>query len=183
VKRREPRAAFTLIELVVVVAIIGLVLAVAAGSFEFLIPEYALKAEARSVGRQMALAKGEAAASGRDAYLGYDLGRGRMWLWLWREIPEEERRATDPEAGWTLQFERELRHDVHFRTIVFGRQKTVTQGTAAVRVTPMGTADHHIVNLWNDDGQEAAVKLNGVTGGVTFYDANIAQQEYLVEYE
>lgn len=177
------RGGFTLIELVVVTAIIALMLMMAAGSFDFLIPEYRLRAEARRIGEHMRLAKGEALTTGQDVYVGYDLRKGTYWVWVWQETPEEDRRSTEPEFDWTTLFNSTLDEGIQFVNVIFGEKKIVTADVASVRVTPMGTADHHIVNLKAADGQAMAVKLNGVTGVVSFYGQNIKQQDYLRESE
>lgn len=178
-----PRGAFSLIELVMVVALLAVMLALTAGSMDGMLPEYRLRGEARKVGAEMARAKGEALASGRDVYLGYDLNRGKMWLWVWRETPVEERTAGEPDVGWIVHLEEDLRPGVHITNVIFGTRRTVTEGTAMVRVSPMGTADQHIVNLVSDEGQAVSVKLNGITGVVSYGDAPAVQQEYHKEFE
>ena len=170
------KAGFTLIEMVVVLAIIALILLLAGGTFDGLIPEYALRAEARAIGQHMKTAKGEALATGRDVYIGYDLRRGRYWMWLWEGISEDERLTQGPTGRWSLMFEKQLKEGVRFSNVIYGRQKTVTYDVAPVRVTPMGTADHHIVNLVGDGGQELAVKLNGVTGVVSYHKTHLRQR-------
>ena len=44
---------------------------------------------------------------------------------------------------------------------------------ATVRVGPLGTSEQHVVNLVNRKGQSMAVKLNGLTGVVSFYEGNV----------
>lgn len=177
------RKGFTLIELVVVTAIIALMLMMAAGSFDFLIPEYRLRAEARKIGEHMRLAKGEALTSGQDVYIGYDLKKASYWVWVWQEVPEERRRGSEDEFDWQTLFETKLDEGIHFVNVIYGQNKVVESDVARVRVTPMGTADHHIVNLKAADGSTMAVRLNGVTGVVTFYGNSIKQEEYLRENE
>ena len=158
-------------------------LMLAAGSFDFLIPEYRLRAEARRIGEHVRLAKGEALTTGQDVYIGYDLKKGTYWVWVWQEVPEEQRSSGKPEFNWQTLFSSKLADGVQFVNVIYGQQKVVDSKTASVRVTPMGTADHHIVNLKAADGSTMAVKLNGVTGVVTYYGQNIKQQDYLRESE
>lgn len=180
----QSQRGFTLVEIVVVTAIIALMLMLAAGSFDFLVPEYALRADARALAGHMKLAKGEALASGRDVYIAYDLPNGEYWMWVLESTADEEEMdaekfasiiSGESEFEWTEMFHRKLEAGIQFNNIIYGRNKRISTGTANVRVTPMGTADHHIVNIRGSDGMEMAVKINGITGVVSFYDKAIEE--------
>ena len=80
---------------------------------------------------------------------------------------------------WVELFRRKLNSGVQFENVIYGQQKMVMSQVASVRVTPMGTADHHIVNLKGEDEMYMALKLNGITGVVSFHDKKIEQSDYL----
>jgi prepilin-type N-terminal cleavage/methylation domain-containing protein len=178
-RTRDPRSGFTLLEITFVLLVMGLVLLMAAGSFDALIPRYALRSDARAVGEQMRMARGEAAGTGHDVYLAYDLKRGATWIWAWQETPEEERGPGRDPGRWEALLLKELESGDQFSSVVFGGKTIVETETATVRVTPLGTADHHIVNLENEEGLRMAVKLNGITGVVSFYEDHLGPQELL----
>ncbi len=175
--RSRPRFAtaseggFTLVELIAVIVIVGIVVALAATRLDFLVPKYRLRGAAREVAALLKQAKARAAATGRDVYLEADLSRGEYWL-----LAAFPKQADGAPAGGTPQFEyspvfrTSLPDGVEFVDVIFGEKDKVASGRARVRMTPFGTATHTIVNLKNKDGRELAVKLNGFTGFVSFYD-------------
>lgn len=162
---------FTLIEIVMVTAIIAGLMLLGAGTFEQLIPEYALRGAERSIAEHMKLAKAHAAATGLDVYIGYEVTTGRYWMWIWNE-------GADGKGGaYDVIFDKRLPEGVGFVDVTFGTAVVSRSGPAQVRVSPMGSAEHHIVNLKNEDGLKAAVKLNGLTGAVYFYDRHVEPDE------
>lgn len=163
---------FTLIEIVMVTAIIAALMLVAGGTFEQLIPEYALRGAERSIAEQMKMAKTHAAATGYDVYIGYDVSNGRYWLWVWTVAP-------DGKGSYDVLFDKRLPDGVGFVDVTMGRERISKAGAAQIRVSPLGSAEHHIVNLKGEDGQKAAVKLNGLTGAVYFYDRNVDPDEVI----
>ncbi|OHB75649.1 MAG: hypothetical protein A2Z34_09495 [Planctomycetes bacterium RBG_16_59_8] len=181
--RREK--GFTLIELIAVVVIMSLVFLFAAARFDFLIPEYALRGAAREVGGILKLAKDHAALTGRDVYVEYSLPDGSYRLLAPIEQEEEgdeeapvteakEDAPVKPPTKKKVTYEesisRVLPQGIEFVSVVHGKGEVVNTGKVIVRITPFGFSEHHIVNLRNDENRAMGVKLNGFTGGLTFYD-------------
>ena len=180
---------FTLIEIVLVVAIISMILLLAGTNIDYLIPEYALRGVAHEMGALMKMAKTEAAVSGRDVYIEYDLSKGEYWLLVAFEkedenaptdVPDANEKPFTPQYQYERLFKKQLptkgifgeqeTFSVFFIDVIFGEGQRIDKGVATVRVSPFGFANHHIVNLKNTDDKIMAVKINGLTGGLTFYD-------------
>lgn len=84
---------FTLLELLAVVALLGMVLFFAMPALDNLTPRTRLASGARSVGTMMEQAQSEAIASGKEFTIAYDLSKQTFWLIL---PPKEEEKPKDP---------------------------------------------------------------------------------------
>ncbi len=89
----RPAAGYTLVELLVVLAILGLITAIALPMFANALPGAELKAAARNLGADMRLARSRAIAGNRDVALSVDLPERRYAVsgegperWLPEEI-------------------------------------------------------------------------------------------------
>jgi prepilin-type N-terminal cleavage/methylation domain-containing protein len=81
--RRLQRArGFTLLELLAVMALLGLLLFVIVPNIDNMTPAARLKAAARRIGTTMELAQGESIAAGKEFTLAYDLSKGAYWIIL-----------------------------------------------------------------------------------------------------
>jgi len=144
---------------------------VGATNIDFLIPKYKLRACAREIGAQMKTARTKAALEGKNIYLEYDLSNREYWL----NVPFEKVLDSDENPSQEKKYEyqkwsrKSLPEGIEFIDIIYNDIKTTT-GTTSVLVTPFGFSNHHIVNLKNSDGQKIAIKINGFTGNLTFYD-------------
>ena len=54
--------------------------------------------------------------------------------------------------------------------VVLGQEEIIEDDIARVKFSPFGGSDHVIVNLRNDHDEILAVKMNGFTGHLSFYD-------------
>ncbi len=179
------RRGFTLVELICVLVIIGIVVALAATRLDFMVPKYRLRGAAREVASALKMAKARAVAGGKEVYLEMDLSQGRYWLLV--AFPklkegEEEGEARQAEArSFEYQpiFDRLLPEGVEFVNVVFSEKEKVAAGRARVRVSPFGTAAHTIVNFRNKEDRPIALRFNGFTGAVAFYDEHKDAEELL----
>ncbi len=174
-----PRATgrgFTLIELIAVTSIIAMTMAFGAAQLDWIIPKYRLRGVAREIGALMKQVRSRALGTGKDVYLVYDLSEGKYWALAAFPLEDEELDPTTPPSavprGYEYQkvFEQALPDDVHFHEVHQGSRNRIASGQARIRIPPYGIAEHHIVNLRNDGGRRIAVRLNGFTGHLTFYD-------------
>ena len=179
--RTNARRGFTLIELVMVVVIMGLLMMVTVTKIDFLVPKYRLRGAAREVASAFKLGKARAASSGKDVYLEIDLSQGRYWLLV--AFPKQtEGGAPDVEPrGMEYEpiLESALPDGVEFTDVVFGPREKVERGVARVRLAPFAMSTHTIVNLRNKEDRHAAVKFNGFTGYVSFYEERKDAEELL----
>jgi prepilin-type N-terminal cleavage/methylation domain-containing protein len=80
--RATRRSGFTLLELLCVVALLGILLFFVLPKLDSVTPQTRLKSAARRIGSTMELAQGQAIASGKEYVLAYDLGKQSYWLIL-----------------------------------------------------------------------------------------------------
>ena len=209
-KPRRGEGGFTLIELIAVIAIMGLMMMIATVRMDYLIPKYKLRGAAREIGAAMKQGRARAVATGRDVFFEIDLSQGRYWLLAafprrdeddfqnyWEPLEEvtqdplEAILAPEEDRARSLVYEpifvRSLpgnrpgkRPEIEFVDVIFGQQEIVRQGVARIRLSPFGASEHTIVNLKNFEGRELAVKMNGFTGNLSFY-AEYKEADLLLE--
>jgi general secretion pathway protein H len=140
--RRRP--GFTLLELVVVLAILSLLVALTAPSFSRTILSARLRASASEVRASFARARSLAVAGGRERAVVFDLTEGRFGLdndAVLRGFPEPLLLGSLRLAGEEAE----------------GK-------TARVRFFPDGTAQEAEVSVESEDGRAIRVKVDPLTG-------------------
>jgi prepilin-type N-terminal cleavage/methylation domain-containing protein len=194
-RRDKPQRGFTLIELIFVTIIIGLIFSLAIGNLDFLVPTYSLRSAARKIGALMKTANTQAATSGKDVYMEYDLTNGRYWLLVALKEGEEEEGSSPfegPRYKYHPLFHSTLPEGVEFVDIYLSAPaqdkdlpayERKASGMVSIRISPFGSTNHHIVNLKNHQEEKMAIKLNGLTGIVTFYDEYLEAPLYIQEGE
>jgi len=176
------RSGFTLIELMLVCVIIGIMVGLAATRLDLMVPKYKLRAAAREVASVLKQGKARAAAQGKDVYFEVDLSQGRYWILAPFPKPEEPGETRSVESR-PLQYEpvfvRQLPDGVHFIDVILGDKEKFTSGRARVRLSAFGASSHVIMNLINADDVVIAVKMNGFTGLISYYDEHQDADELL----
>ncbi len=177
------RSGFTLIELICVVAILGLMVLLAVSRLDNILPKYRLRGAAREVAALLKQAQTRAAASGRDVYFQIEVGQGRYSLLA--PFPKESTGGIPkgpPEYEYQESFRRTLPDGVQFVDVILGADQLVDSGRALVRMSPFGASNNVIVNLRMGDAP-IAVRLNGITGSVAFEDAYTGSDALLEDEE
>jgi prepilin-type N-terminal cleavage/methylation domain-containing protein len=179
---RDSSSGFTLIELVLVCAIIGVMVGLAATRLDLLVPKYRLRAAAREVASVLKQGKARAAAQGKDIYFEIDLSQGKCWLLAPFPKPDSENDPRPVEAR-PLQYEavfiRALPDGVHFIDAILGDKEKSTSGKVRVRLSAFGASSHVILNLINSDDNVISIKFNGFTGMISYLDEHQDAEELL----
>ena len=190
------RFGFTLIELMIVIVIMGIALAIVALNFDGFVPEERIRAEARSIGHLIELARAEAAMKGVSYGVVYDLNKNAYWL-LVPEVEDDELSSygsdieydeeDDEEEIRKQLFYRELAKDVEFVDVQLGEDTTIKDSIVRIEITPLGTASGHIVHLKqklgnNQEEKEFSIELNALTAMVSFTEGRVEFEE-VTDYE
>jgi type II secretion system protein H len=152
--------AFTLIELVVVVAIIGLILASVAIRFDTVTVSARLRASAREIASTIGLAHSQASSTGKPQKIVFDTDSQMFWV---------ESGAEAQDGEWLPQ-QRALYRDVTFRDIQVGEEVYSERGTLSIEISPLGITSACMVHLEAEGGGEITLELCPLTGMVRFYD-------------
>jgi prepilin-type N-terminal cleavage/methylation domain-containing protein len=161
---------FTLIELIVVMAIVATILMMVTMRIEHLSPKYALRAAAREVGATVDLARGTSAGRGTMTAIEYDLDHGLYTLY-------GQRKDGQPGNGpWGLEqvgAPRSLPRGVRFKGL-FANEKGLgmqQRGVKRVRFDPLSIEGSHIVYLESEATQkQISVKYNALLGSCDYVD-------------
>ncbi len=167
----RPAAGLTLVELIAVCVIVAVVAGIAAVRLDYVVPRYRLRGAGRELAAVLKQARARAAATGKETFVEMDLSKGAYWiLAAFPKLLEDGREAEPKAYEYQRVFLRTLPEDVEFVDVVFGARDKVDRGVARVRLGPFGSSSHTIVNLRNQDRREMAVRMNGFTGHVAFYE-------------
>ncbi|MBI2901804.1 MAG: prepilin-type N-terminal cleavage/methylation domain-containing protein [Planctomycetes bacterium] len=186
VRNRKSLTGFTLIEMMAVVMIMALLVGIAVIRVDHMVPKYRIRAAAREVAGQFKRARAKAASTGKDVYARYDLAKGTYWLLVaFPKEGDEEKKSEEglPEPPKEFEYQTvlksELPEDVEFVSLILGKEEIYKEGVPTVRVSPFGSSRHMIVNLRNRDGNVIALKVNGFTGAITYYDRHQEAEDIL----
>jgi prepilin-type N-terminal cleavage/methylation domain-containing protein len=168
---------FTLVELMVVVLVVGLLFSISLTGLDHMIPRYKLRAAQRELGDTIRLAKAHAASLSRDVYVQYDLDRSEYLLL----VPVEYEKGEKKQIRYDEVFDRRLPDGVTFKDLIMPLEKDakVTTGMHRIPFSPFGYSGHHIVNLTGEGENVASLKINGLTGNISYLDQYQDQEELL----
>jgi prepilin-type N-terminal cleavage/methylation domain-containing protein len=159
------RRGFTLIELIVVMAIVATILMMVTLRLDGMTPKYALRAAAREVGATIDLARGTSAGRGVMTGIEYNVDQGVYTLYG---------PAHDGTPGlFPVGAPRTLPAGVRFRGVYAHAKGQSAQGSGVlqVRFDPLSLGGSHIVYLESTvTGKQISVKYNALLGSCDYVD-------------
>ena len=177
--QRRGAAGFTLIELIAVMALIGLIAMFAVLRIDWAVPKYALRSAGNRLGGICAMARGYAVSRGRAFYVEYDLKGRKVTLSGPVLSPDEAEAkgaeefiplpAVAPADRWEEVLNESLPSGVEFEDVWIGA-KRADGDRVRIEFSPLGTADTHTVHLKGEGERKMTVHVNGVTGTPTYYE-------------
>jgi len=162
------RAAFTLLEVMIVIAILGLLITIAAVRADIFAPAFALRAASADLAGLITLARDRAALDRRAYGIVYDLDADRVALVDLTATPlDAEARVVDrwslrEVAGWTR-----LARGVEITRVVYGGGASAYSGCFMVVFEPTGVVNRHVVEIAGSDGSLQHLSVNPLTAEVT----------------
>jgi prepilin-type N-terminal cleavage/methylation domain-containing protein len=172
---------FTLIELICVVVIVTVMLIVGVVNVEYLVPKYRLRAAAREIGKLLKTARTRAATMNKDVYVQFDFENQTCCVLVpFKKETEGESPQEEYEYRKTMQIT--LPEGVSLFDVIVSEEEKASSDTYIVRISPFGFATNIIVNLENKQGDKQSVELNGITGGLTFYNEHRSAYEMLEDF-
>jgi Tfp pilus assembly protein FimT len=167
---------------VAVIAVVGLIAALAIGRIDFVIPKYRLRGAVREVASVLKQGKAKASTSGRETYFMADLSQGEYWLLVAFPKLKDDGSLPGPDDPVEFEYQESFRSrlpaGVEFSEVILGPESKFTSGKAVVRFSPYGASQSVIVNLRMDERPMCA-KLNGITGAVSYYEEHQQADELL----
>ena len=163
---RRPERAFTLVELMVVVAIIGMAMTAVVLNLGALTPETRLTFAGRRIAAMMAKARDEAAVGGFPIGIGYDLDHDNVWLSVPTSALDGEEGGRSQDRRVRLQTER-LHEDLEIVGVDVGGGNLHGGGEVVIDFSPLGYTTAHIVHLRSRTTKlEIWLRVNPLTGDV-----------------
>jgi len=184
---RAGKKGFTLIELVVVIAIISIMAVIVLPRLDPFVPSRRLKGAARTLSGTITLAYGESVAKNKRYRLYLDPMEETYWV---VQVKETEKEDSGGAIGLTLGTQFELLHyeesgtedevaapseplfapqklpqGVHFSSMSVGDDTALASSKPRyIEFTPLGVASPATVTLVNEDGDTLSVQYDGITG-------------------
>jgi type II secretion system protein H len=145
---------FSLIEIMIVLAIMGALLGMITTNMDFLVPSSRINACAREIASTIMLAHNRATINGEDAILSYHLDNNTYQLMLMKNGKVEHFKP------WKLA------EGVTFQDILAEGERKKTGGIFEVYFAPNGIVRGHVVHLQNKDQKILSIEVNPLSGDV-----------------
>lgn len=193
-KAGTDRRAFTVLEIMIVVAILGMIAAMTAPQLMSLVQESSVFREADSVREWMGEARRYAIDTGIDYEFRYELNGSNFVI-----LPSEQELNVNENGQSTttekyVRIHQELAEDIHLKALEGNEERAESlepecfAGLDATELSQIswseaivfcfdGTAQDFTLRVVDDEGITAEVKLRGLTGSVSTRAAEIYQED------
>lgn len=148
-----PRSrAFTLMELLVTLALLGLTFGMVFFQLDGMLPGRRLASDARTLGSQLEQARNVAVVSGFKVSFEYDLEDHTWRMYHPFELADDKKSVAG--EGETILYDwTELSETILFADIVLGDGAPITSGQVVVTFEPRGIATGHTVHLTREESE------------------------------
>lgn len=161
-RRSDRAAAFTLIELMAVMAVIALMMGVVFRGTEYLLPETRIKASAAEVGSRLELARMQAVLQQEPLVWVYDLEREGTEAYYPYERDEEGRQVGVGQSP--VLFFKRLEKGMAIRELRLPGQDPITSERVVMPISALGRMSPHELVLHNPDKPDYDVLTLRISG-------------------
>lgn len=166
---RSQRAAFTLVELLVVLIIIGMISGVAVLSWQALVPNQQLNTAVRNLSEVIYGTRSEAIARNREFQIHYDLDNDAYRVRTPYRVGGGFAVADDEERLW-INATNLAKEGISIREITIDEQ-TYADGQVLVRFDPLGASSGHTIVLQQEIFDRIlTIEVLPLTGEIRFHD-------------
>jgi prepilin-type N-terminal cleavage/methylation domain-containing protein len=173
-QRRASRSGFSLIEIVAVLAVLGMIAGLVTINWRAMLPKAELHSAVRAISQDINGTRSEAIARNAEFLIEYDLEKSR-----WRMVSpfrlgggglaqtdEERMRLSWKELPASIRFLRVVIDGVDY-----------TQGICAVRFDPLGGSSGHCIVLGQSpDNHIFSIEVQGLTGTIHLHDGTFVRE-------
>ena len=169
---RNRTSGFTIIELIVVVALLGIIATVVVPNLDNMSPRYKLRAAARTVGQTVAWARSLGGGIGNEYVLRYRLEENTVEILLPPQEDEDpnidfdQRESLGPEI---------LPDGVEITSILHPDGSRDEYGTVDLVLDQYGASGSHIAIITNEDDQSIGVYFQAILGTTDYIPGNDAE--------
>ncbi len=169
---RTSTTGFTIIELIVVIALLGIIATVVVPNLDSLSPRYKLRSAARTVGQTVAWARSLGGGVGREYVLRYRLEDNTVEILLPPGPDEDPDLDFDQRESLGAEF---LPDGVEISRIIHPDGNRDEYGTVDLILDKYGSSGSHIAILTNEEEQSIGVYFQAILGTTDYIPGNEAE--------
>ncbi|OUU20054.1 MAG: hypothetical protein CBC13_11220 [Planctomycetia bacterium TMED53] len=169
---RNRTSGFTIIELIVVIALLGIIATVVVPNLDNLSPRYKLRSAARTVGQTVAWARSLGGGVGREYVLRYRLEDSTVEILLPPEPDEDPDLDFDQRESLGAEV---LPDGVEITGIIHPDGSRDEYGTVDLVLDKYGSSGSHIAILSNEDEQSIGVYFQAILGTTDYIPGDDAE--------